>query len=205
MRIEVDYEPGKASISGYNKQSEVSVTGPFSRVGISMSYSIQIRWYVDSPDNYIPFRTVKTSSTTSMGPKLPASPMLTLRAQVRQAQPVTPDGPHVRNVKRTNDMLAVHDLPGPSSKIISLNDTKIYPIRFVAIFSIGLYEKLPANATRYAAADFSPKRADVGTLLANSEVDYYIELEKLGLNGDFNSKFELIRPSAKTYNGWLPK
>src|SRR5262245_36393288 len=121
IRIEVDYEPGKATIQGYPKQIEVSVTGPVSTPGVRISYSIQIRWYLPTPEDYIPFRTVKTRNSTTFG-KMPATPMTDLRKEVRSAQPTIADGPHVRNVKRTRDMLAVHDLPGPSSKIVNLND-----------------------------------------------------------------------------------
>jgi len=135
IRIEVDYEPGKASVQGYNKESEVHVTGPMSKPGVRISYSIQIRWYLPTPEAYIPFRTVKTKASTTMG-RMPTAAMTALRNELHSAKPTIPDGPHVRNVKRTRDMLAVHDLPGPSSKIINLADGGVYPIRFAAIFSI---------------------------------------------------------------------
>jgi hypothetical protein len=203
--IKVDYEPGKAAIEGYTKQIEVPVTGPVSKPGVRISYSIQIRWYLPTPDAYVPYRTVKTTNSTSMGRRMPATAMLTLRNQVQLAQPTIPDGPHVRNVKRTRDMLAVHDLPGPSSKIVNLGDGTLYPIRFAARFSIGLYEKLAHLLRSYDSPDFSPKRNDVGNLVAGSTVDYYIELEKTGVNAEFKSRFELIHPTPHVYDGWLPQ
>jgi hypothetical protein len=205
ITIKVDYEPGKAAIQGYTKQIEVPVTGPASQPGVRISYSIQIRWYLPTPEAYVPYRTVKTTNSTSMGVRMRATAMLTLRNQVRSAQPTIPDGPHVRNVKRTLDMLAVHDLPGPSSKIVNLADSTLYPIRFAAVFSVSLYEKLPHPPRSYDSPDFSPKRNDVGNLFPGSTVDYYIELEKAGVNAEFKSRFELIHPTPNVYDGWLPR